>query len=147
MTHREPRIGFSDLPLFDWRCSAATRQNDPDTYVRAVGVPDYDVCSARSGDQGGSAAANALAAPTKQQQRDAVLAAVVRRSGPGGTGLTLRELARMWGVPMHTISGRFSELRDLKLIARMLDQDGKPILRDGCGIWIDAALARRTCPF
>jgi hypothetical protein len=54
-----------------------------DQYARAVRVPDYDVSSRKSGDQGGSAKANEVAAPTKQQQRDAVFAAVSRWTAHG----------------------------------------------------------------
>jgi len=139
-TERSPI--YSDLPLFAVAGTATLPHPgaaDPkpvaDQYARAVRVPDYDVSSRKSGDQGGSARANEVAAPTKQQQRDAVFAAVSRWTAHG-LGLTLRELAHLWLVPMHTVSGRFSELRDLGLICRRLDADGKPVLREGCGVWI-----------
>jgi hypothetical protein len=130
--HRQASPIFSDLPLFA-QPGVASVVNDEDTYGLAVRVPDYDICEQRSGNQGGSDAANDVAAPTKQQMRDAVYHAVVRT---GADGLTLRELALRWDLPMHTLSGRFSELKDQGLVVRLQDAAGKCILRDGCGVWI-----------
>jgi hypothetical protein len=140
----ERAVIFSDLPLFAERGGGVATQPAADDAARAYRVPDYDVCERRSGDQGGSGEANERAAPSKQQMRDAVLAAVLRA---GSLGLTLRELAARWELPMHTLSGRFSELRDLGLIARRLDVEGKPVIREGCGIWLDRHTADCECPF
>lgn len=131
----EYRPIFSDLPLFAWASNA------PDDFARAVRVPDYDVSSRKSGDQGGSAAANAIALPTKQQQREAVFAAVVRA---GRDGLTCRDLCARWNMAgqLARLSGRFSELRDLGLIVRLKGPDGECVLRDGCGVWVEARFAR-----
>lgn len=139
-SRRVPRVTYSDLPLFAGLGYAAAAAAQPDRVAAATGVEDYDISERRARGQGGSEAANRAAAPTKQQQRDAVLAAVLRA---GEDGLTLRELAAHWEVPMHTISGRFSELRALGMICRHLWEDGKPLLREGCGVWIDARLACR----
>ncbi len=119
---REQAIGVSDLPLWGG-----------DDYARACRVADYDICERRSGDQGGSHAANDRAAASKQELRTAVLRAI---RAAGARGLTLRELASDWDKPMHAVSGRFSELRDLGLISRRMDPDGRPELREGCGVWV-----------
>lgn len=137
---RVSRMTYSDLPLFAGLGYAAAAAAQPDRFAAAVGVEDYDITERRSGAQGGSPAANRAVRPTKQQQRDAVLAAVLRA---GEDGLTLRELAARWEMPMHAISGRFSELKAMGLICRHLWEDGKPLLREGCGVWIDARLACR----
>jgi len=132
---------LSSEPLFAWAEADSARTADGDRFARFCGVADYDACERRHGGSAASEAANLLAAPTKEQQRAAVLAAVVRA---GAEGITCRELAARWGVEMHTISGRFSELRDLGEIRVALDADGGEIRRDKCGVWIWTGLDTRS---
>lgn len=132
---RERSVVYSDLPLFDPRRNAATRANDADSYAAATGVADYDVSETRSGNQGGSEAANAAKAETKQRDRELVYAEVVRA---GARGLTCAEFCEWAGKSgqLARVSGRFSELKHLGLIGRRERADGTPILRGGCGIWV-----------
>lgn len=132
----EQRTVFSDLPLFAEGKSLCEQR--PDRYAAHCGVSDYDVAERRHGGNAASEAANVRAAPSKQQMREAVLAAVMRSRAQG---LTLRELAARWAVPMHAVSGRFSELRDMGRIDRLQDEEGRCVMREGCGVWIDARLS------
>lgn len=127
----------SGLPLFADRGFASVA-TEPATYgddfARAVRVPDYDACEARHGGNARSAAANDRAAPTKQEQRRRVLAAV---RAAGTAGLTCKELARAWGTGMNNVSGRFTELRKLGLIAVKKDALGRDIAREDCAVYVE----------
>lgn len=84
---------------------------------------DFDVCEKRHGGNPESIAANKRNAPTKGDQRAAVLCACQRTNG-----VTCRELAEEWGVGMNQISGRFSELKKT-------DEIWKIGTRKGCGVF------------
>ena len=83
MTHREARIGFSDLPLFGGH-GAATVANDPATYgaSRAVAL---DVCAERHGGNPESEAAfDRLADSGRMERQEQTVLAYVGMAGSVG---------------------------------------------------------------
>lgn len=74
-----------------------------------------DICAARHGGSAESRAAFAAIAAVLSVARGRVLL-VIAESGPNGC--TAKEAADKLGVPLNTISGRFSELRKLRLIQK-----------------------------
>ena len=67
-----------------------------------------DICRGRHGGNEESENANKVAEPGKNETRERVFHAVVAAKDDG---LTCKELATRWGLGMHQISGRFSELK------------------------------------
>jgi len=88
-----------------------------------------DICAGKHGGNEQSEAAHQRGASGRAQQKARVLAEIEKS---GRSGLTCKELAVRWGVMMHHISGRFSELKADGEIWQAVDEDGKKIVRDGC---------------
>ena len=89
--------------------------------------PDlFDVCAGRHKGNPQSVAANNKNAGRRIKQRHEVFSAVYNA---GADGITCRELAKQWEVGMNVISGRFSELKFLKLIRPA----GR---RDDCAVYV-----------
>lgn len=100
---------------------------------------NYDICRRKSRNSDTSRAAFAGIQAGLSEQRQAVLRAIQdARSG----GITCRELANDWDVPMHRISGRFSELKALGLIVRSRLTPS----RDGSGVYLCAKLIAEATP-
>jgi len=90
-------------------------------------MPLFDVCAGRHGGNRESVAANYRHLSGRAEQRGRVFRAV-RAAGEGG--ITCRELAEAWGIGMHRISGRFTELRIEGRIARKR-------VRAGCAVYVE----------
>lgn len=87
---------------------------------------DYDVCSRKHGGNRESRDAHERIRPAKLRMRMLVLG-VVQRCGEGGA--TAKEVADVLGRPLHTISGRCRELKDLHLVrVNGMRRDGGAVL-------------------
>ena len=71
------------------------------------------------GKHGGSEESNAAFALIKDQLRKNQQKVYDQILDTGKNGLTCRQLAERWQVPMHKISGRFSELKKVGLIRKI----------------------------
>lgn len=92
----------------------------------------FDVCAGRHGGSPESQMAFREHRGSFSKARAQVLALV---SASGADGLTCKEAARILGVGMNTISGRFSELKGNHEIVVARDGQGRAVRRDGCGAY------------
>jgi hypothetical protein len=134
--YREPRIGFSDLPLFGAR-GVATLANEPSTYggrdARAP-MAALDFCGERHGGNAESEAAfDALVDSGALALQEARVLAEIGRSG--AFGVTVKECAARMETHPNNISGRFTAL-NAKHEIRRKDADGHTLRRDGCAVWV-----------
>lgn len=100
------------------------------------GLPLFDhmdVCAGRHGGSPESRAAFREHRGSFSESRARVLG-LIRDSG--ADGLTCKEAARILGVGMNQISGRFSELKmEPSRIVVARDAKGRPVRRDGCAAY------------
>lgn len=75
----------------------------------------FDVCAAKHGGDPQSVAANQKAQSTKRVWHARILDTLTWR---GEYGATCKEIAEVWQVEMHRISGRISELLVLGMVKK-----------------------------
>ena len=80
-------------------------QPDLFTVRRSIPVEHVDITARKHGGNINSVRANALVNKNAQNAR---IVELLKESGP----MTSKEIAASFGVPLHTISGRFKWLRD-----------------------------------
>jgi Fic family protein len=86
-----------------------------------------DICKRKHGGNAESDEAHRSRKPKASSQKAWALKAIVTAKRKG---LTVDELAEIWGVGLNAISGRFSELHKEGLIERLEDSQGGRVRRD-----------------
>lgn len=86
---------------------------------------DFDVTARKHGGNPESVAAHERVKPHKLLDRERVLSWV-----SGSRGVTAKDVARIMGRQLNSISGRFSELAAEGLITRTGER------REGCAVWV-----------
>lgn len=88
--------------------------------------PSPDICSLKHGGNENSKKANARAAVVKESLRERVRIFV---AGCADRGTTIHEIAKFLGKPVHSVSGRVSELKaDDKIFDSGRNRDGCSVL-------------------
>ena len=89
----------------------------------------WDVDSNRHKGNPQSIKANAIAAPSKPSVRSRILE-YLRNYGDG----TLKEMARTFGLAVHKVSPRLSDLKAIGAIEDVSDAAGEVIEREDCAV-------------